>query len=1148
MIQTIIYTLGIPAGSSSSTNSYVLARALSNQSAIPGQHRLVLGSISLVKRWLIALVATWIALGFASVFAQMGTPSGGQVSPGGAFTYSIPIRLPPGTSGVQPKLSLDYSSQSGNGIAGMGWSIRGLSVIMRCSQSFAIDGARAGVHLDTRDRFCLDGQRLIYQNGGTGYDTPGAMYYTEIFNGSRILQITPARDVHSVSSSYSSATLSYSGGSNPLKQANATRSTVAAASSGSQTTFRVQTKAGEIMEYAAADVGSGTITRMWLLVRVLDVNGNYWTVDYNRDTQAGEYLVAAINYTANDVAPVLAPYNKVTFEYEARPDVSVAFIGGVRQSNTKRLKAIQTHYTPAGGAMTPVARYTLSYGVSSTSERSLLSSVQEGAFDSASGQWSWMPPISFTYGSTDPMGSSWTAASPEASLDATLCGTVNPQDKAFNPGPTTLAIPPLTFYAPRNTKHLLSADVNGDGRKDILCVQNIGPTATQTYAALSNGAAFADWQPISPLAEQFSVSYCSNLSTVDLNADGLEDLFCVQGDGARTWAQINQGGSFSAWQVISPATGQFSPYQCGRSSDPSSSHMSPGPFAADLNGDGLPDLVCVYASDVNRTITWAQMNRFSTQTGENRMSAWQPISPDTGQFDLGRCSILSPVDVNGDGKADILCLYRHGVSELDVNAGSRAYVQVSQDVASADQATLSSWWTFTSPQIYSGFELRRCELLQPADVNGDGKTDIVCAYRGDNGSTSTYVMWSDGKQFLNSGTGGWNAAAPYTPSGFDLAQCKLFQAADINGDGYLDLVCAANEAGTTSTYAQLARSQLGWSFTGWTRVSYYSTFSLEYSESFEQQSSQSDYVYYYTYTRSVTPGCASTLSLDMDGDGMEEQACVYQGLGPDKNRSQIYVQRRTRNGVLDLMASVKSSLGLRTDITYAPLPTTLNNHYAAHPHSIVQYPRQIVTPPIPVVTHVTGDNATGSRTTVVHWYGGAVNQLDGRGFTGFAWARQQDQTSGLISQQNFHQTWPYIGDIAVTWQWTSDWRLLSYQHNWSASFRFDGGATSNQACGGNFSCLTYGYQSTSKAWDLNGAALPQNKTVTSVDSWGNPLQISDQTLQGTAYTNSGGWWSAPDGAATGYSKTTNNQYWNDGDKWWIGRLKKSAVTNVKPAN
>jgi hypothetical protein len=1060
----------------------------------------------------------------------MGTPSSGQVSPGGAFTYSIPIRLPPGTSGVQPKLSLGYSSQSGNGIAGMGWNILGLSVIMRCPQEFAIDGARVGVHLDTRDRFCLDGQRLIYQNGGTGYDTPGAMYYTEIFSGARILQIAPARDVHSVSAAYSSATLSYSGGSSPLKQANAARSTVAAPSSGSQTTFRVQTKAGEVMEYAAADVGSGTITRMWLLVRVLDVNGNYWTVDYNRDTQAGEYLVAAINYTANDVAPALAPYNKVTFEYEARPDVSVAFIGGVRQSNTKRLKAIQTHYTPAGGAMAPVARYELGYGISPTSGRSLLESVREGAFDSTSGQWSWMPPISFTYGSTDSMGSSWTAASPESSLDTTLCGTINPQDKELNPW--------LTINT-KNTKHLLSSDVNGDGKKDILCVQNVGPTATRTYAALSNGAAFADWQPISPLAEQFSVSYCSNLSTADLNADGLEDLVCIYDYGTytRTWAQMNIGGSLSGWYSVSPQTNSFSAGQCV------------GLFPADLNGDGLPDLACVYDYGNGRTMTWAQLNRSATSSGENRLTAWQAISPDSGYsaISVKGCSALTPGDVNGDGKADIICVYRYGGDELDVNTSSRTFVQISQDGLPEDQATLSTWWGFSSPDTGIGFEVSRCAVLQAVDVNGDGKTDMLCAYRGNSGSTGTFVMWTTGKQFLDGGTGGWHYAAPYTTSGFELDRCFSISVSDVNGDGLPDLVCGYQYYdGNTYTWIQFGR---GGSFTGWTLVSPLSALNLRYSEDWGPQITYVDGVFITSPpTLTVNPGCIVNLSLDTDGDGMEEQVCVYQGLGPDKNRSQIYVQRRTRNGVPDLMASVKSSLGLRSDITYAPLPTTLNNHYWSHSHSFVQYPRQIVTPPIPVVTHVTGDNAIGSRTTVMHWYGGAINQLDGRGFAGFAWAKQQDQTSGATSQQYFDQVWPYIGATNLSLQWAAGGQLLSMQNQTSASFRFDGGVTSNQACGGNFSCLTYGSQSASKSWDLNGVALPQNKTTTSVDSWGNPLQISDQTLQGTAYSNSGGQWSAPDGAVTGYSKTTNNQYWNDGDKWWIGRLKKSTVTSTKPAN
>ena len=58
---------------------------------------------------------------------------------GAANTY-IPLQIPAGRSGIQPKLSLNYNSQSGNGPLGMGWSIstgfpqsitRGRSILAR---------------------------------------------------------------------------------------------------------------------------------------------------------------------------------------------------------------------------------------------------------------------------------------------------------------------------------------------------------------------------------------------------------------------------------------------------------------------------------------------------------------------------------------------------------------------------------------------------------------------------------------------------------------------------------------------------------------------------------------------------------------------------------------------------------------------------------------------------------------------------------------------------------------------------------------------------------------------------------------------------------------------------------------------------------
>src|SRR5512147_2897780 len=70
--------------------------------------------------------ATLIAVGVlafavstvANAAPPMLLPGQMDVSPSGAFTYSVPITVPPGTAGMVPSLSLEYSSQSGDGIVG----------------------------------------------------------------------------------------------------------------------------------------------------------------------------------------------------------------------------------------------------------------------------------------------------------------------------------------------------------------------------------------------------------------------------------------------------------------------------------------------------------------------------------------------------------------------------------------------------------------------------------------------------------------------------------------------------------------------------------------------------------------------------------------------------------------------------------------------------------------------------------------------------------------------------------------------------------------------------------------------------------------------------------------------------------------------
>src|SRR5437763_726979 len=61
------------------------------------------------------------------------------VSSTGGATYLVPIWAPPGPQGVQPHISLSYSSQSGDGPVGVGWSLGGLSGISRCNKTYAQD-------------------------------------------------------------------------------------------------------------------------------------------------------------------------------------------------------------------------------------------------------------------------------------------------------------------------------------------------------------------------------------------------------------------------------------------------------------------------------------------------------------------------------------------------------------------------------------------------------------------------------------------------------------------------------------------------------------------------------------------------------------------------------------------------------------------------------------------------------------------------------------------------------------------------------------------------------------------------------------------------------------------------------------------------
>lgn len=109
-----------------------------------------------------------------------------EVGPTGAATYSIPLEMLPGTNGFQPSFSINYNSQSGYGMLGIGWNIAGLSQIERGSKSFYHDEAvkRNGITFTDEDQLYLDGQRLILLSGQ--HFREGAVYGFEVENYARV--------------------------------------------------------------------------------------------------------------------------------------------------------------------------------------------------------------------------------------------------------------------------------------------------------------------------------------------------------------------------------------------------------------------------------------------------------------------------------------------------------------------------------------------------------------------------------------------------------------------------------------------------------------------------------------------------------------------------------------------------------------------------------------------------------------------------------------------------------------------------------------------------------------------------------------------------------------------------------------------------
>ncbi|MFA6924935.1 MAG: RHS repeat-associated core domain-containing protein [Bacteroidales bacterium] len=229
------------------------------------------------------------------------------VNSGGTANYSIPIAVPPGINGMQPNISINYSSNSGTGIMGLKWGLSCLSAINVVGKNLYNNNKIEGVDCNSPSNYEIDGMRLV--NAG------GTVFRKELEDFSKIEAMSTQGHGYQY--------------------------------------FKVTTKDGMVLEYGnSADSrvlfqGCSNTVMTWLLTRVIDKFSN--SVEYyyhNNSASPGsnpvEWWLERIEYTKN-TNKNLAPVNKIYFFYEATANIDISYIaGGSFASNNVILKKIRT--------------------------------------------------------------------------------------------------------------------------------------------------------------------------------------------------------------------------------------------------------------------------------------------------------------------------------------------------------------------------------------------------------------------------------------------------------------------------------------------------------------------------------------------------------------------------------------------------------------------------------------------------------------------------------------------------------------------------------------------------------------------------------------------------------------------------------------
>jgi RHS repeat-associated protein len=231
-------------------------------------------------------------------------------------------------------------------------------------------------------------------------------------------------------------------------------------------------------------------------------------------------------------------------------------------------------------------------------------------------------------------------------------------------------------------------------------------------------------------------------------------------------------------------------------------------FPGDFNGDGKADFLCL--PDVSKGATWTGM-RICYGDGLDNFSSVLTL---TNTINLSMLSDLQVLDINGDGKDDIIYETTfEGISDF-------CYLLNMGNSFSYQGAFHSAW--FNDSTGLNGKTCRRNngdeKQSANSDYNGDGVNDIFL--NDQDGTWSIFSLANSTGVLTSTMNTLWSV--PGDPESELPPSKNIFQSADFNGDGIPE-ICEMDAGGTT--FYSFANNQFSW-LKYYDKLTMYDLFSL----------------------------------------------------------------------------------------------------------------------------------------------------------------------------------------------------------------------------------------------------------------------------------------------------------------------------------